>query len=87
MSLADMPDVLTVEEAAKVLRIGRTAAYSAARCGELPGVVRIGRTLRVSRHTLEQTLGLQNGDGPAVNGPDRETSTIAQQESDRVPSG
>jgi excisionase family DNA binding protein len=82
--LADMPDVLTVEEAAEVLRIGRTAAYEAARRGELPAV-RIGRSLRVPRHALDALL--QNGDGPAANGAARETSTIARPEGEGVREG
>lgn len=57
------PAVLTVEEAAKLLRIGRTAAYEAARRGELP-VIRLGRTLRVPRHRLDAMLGLQTDDEP-----------------------
>ncbi len=69
--LADMPDLLTIEEAAGLFRIGRTAAYDAARRGDLP-VVRIGRTLRVPRHRLETLLGLQNGDGPVISGPVRD---------------
>ena len=63
MALADLPEVLTVEEAAGVLRISRTAAYGQAqrwlatngREG-LP-VVRIGRSLRVPRAGLEHLLG------------------------------
>ncbi len=47
--------VLTIEEAAKVLRIGRSAAYDAARRGELP-TIRIGRILRVPRCRLEAML-------------------------------
>lgn len=53
------PETLTVEEAAKLLRIGRNSAYEAARRGELP-VVRIGRRLLVPRVALERLLG-----GPA----------------------
>jgi excisionase family DNA binding protein len=56
------PQTLTVEEAAKVLRIGRTAAYALARewratsgRSGLP-VLELGRTLRVPRHALEQML-------------------------------
>lgn len=60
--------VLTVEEAAKVLRIGRSAAYEAARRGELPSV-RIGRSLRVPRAALDRLLGVpENDDDPADNG-------------------
>lgn len=64
MILARLPDVLTVEEAAAVLRIGRSAAYEAARSGDLP-CVRIGRSLRVPRYALEAMLGLANDASPA----------------------
>lgn len=57
--MPDLPVVLTVEEAAAALRIGRTAAYDAARRGELP-VVRIGRSLRVPRHRLMALLDDQS---------------------------
>lgn len=59
---------VTIEEAAKLLGIGRTSAYDAARRGELP-TIRIGRLLLVPRVRLEQLL---NGDGPAGNRADRE---------------
>lgn len=62
-ALADLPAILTVEEAAKFLRIGRSAAYEAVRRGDLPSV-RIGRSLRVPRHALEALLGLENGHRP-----------------------
>jgi excisionase family DNA binding protein len=59
----DPPDFLTVEEAADVVRIGRTAAYRLARqylatggAAGLP-VVRYGRQLRVPRCKLEEALG------------------------------
>jgi excisionase family DNA binding protein len=61
-SLEDLPEVLTVEEAAAVLRIGRGAAYALARQylategrGGLP-VVRLGRSLRVPRVKLAALL-------------------------------
>lgn len=68
-SLDDLPLVLTVEEAAAVLRISRAAAYEQARiwresqgrCG-LPVVV-IGRTLRVPRVRLEEKLRGEYADG------------------------
>jgi excisionase family DNA binding protein len=47
--------VLTVEEAAQLLRISRQSAYAAVRAGELP-VVKIGRRLLVPRHRLAQML-------------------------------
>ncbi len=47
--------VYTVEEAGKLLGIGRSAAYEAARTGELP-VIRIGRRWLVSKQALERML-------------------------------
>ena len=61
--MAGVPDLLTVEEAARVMRIGRTKAYALARewrtskgQSGLP-VVDIGNVLRVPRQRLEQLLG------------------------------
>jgi excisionase family DNA binding protein len=48
--------VLTVEEAAKVLRIGRNAAYEAVKCGTIPHV-RFGRNIRVPRAELMRLVG------------------------------
>ncbi len=58
----ELPEVLTVEEAAKVLRIGRGAAYALARQWQDSGgrqglpVVRLGRSLRVPRAGLLRLL-------------------------------
>lgn len=46
---------LTIEEARRLLGIGRSAAYQAARSGELP-TVRIGKRLLVSKFALERLL-------------------------------
>ena len=61
--MAELPDVLTVEEAAVLVRIGRTAAYQLARqylatdgVEGMP-VRRIGRQLRVPRDLLEAWVG------------------------------
>jgi excisionase family DNA binding protein len=62
--MSALPAVYTVEEAARVLRVGRAAMYDAVRAGQVPGVIRIGRSIRISRAALEQQLGLQNADGP-----------------------
>jgi len=57
------PDMLTVIEAARVVRIGRSAAYQLAReyvstdgASGLPAM-RIGGQLRVPRHLLEEYIG------------------------------
>lgn len=48
-------DVLTVEQAAKFLRLGRNAVYDAIGRGEIPHR-RIGRAIRLSRAALVQWL-------------------------------
>lgn len=52
---ADESWVYTVDEAALLLRIGRSAAYEAVRRGQLPAL-RLGRKLRIPRKALEQML-------------------------------
>ena len=47
--------VLTIQEAAEILRIGRSAAYEAARTGELP-VIQFGRRKLVPRAALDKLL-------------------------------
>jgi excisionase family DNA binding protein len=59
------PDVLTVDEAARILRIGRNSAYALARRWLATGgeeglpAVRLGRCLRIPRPALEQLLGCE----------------------------
>ena len=58
-----MSDVLTIDEAAAILRISRNAAYAAARQWRATGgehglpCIEIGRTLRVPRADLDRMLG------------------------------
>ncbi len=70
-SFDELPEVLTIEEAAKVLRISRGAAYALARQWldsdgrqGLP-VVRLGRSLRVPRAGLLRLLDV-GGEGSAT---------------------
>lgn len=56
VDLRGLPPVLTVEEAAKVLRVSRGSAYESVRAGGIPSI-RIGRTIRVPRHALLSMLG------------------------------
>lgn len=63
MALDQLPDILTLPEAAAVLRIGRTSAYEQARLwldtGGRTGipVIRVGRQFRVLRSALLEMLG------------------------------
>src|SRR5919106_6640078 len=66
-----LPDFLTVVEAARLLRIGRTSAYQLAQQWQysdgregLP-VVRVGHQLRVPRRALERLAGGELTPGPA----------------------
>jgi excisionase family DNA binding protein len=51
--LAEAPLLLTPEEAARALRIGRTSIYALMKAGELRPV-RIGRSCRLSQGELER---------------------------------
>jgi excisionase family DNA binding protein len=55
------PKTISVEDAAKMLNIGRNQAYEAARTGQIP-VLRIGKRILVLVEPLERMLG---GDGAA----------------------
>ena len=48
--------MLTVPEAAKLLRIGRNHAYQLVARGEIPSV-RLGRLIRIPRAALEARIG------------------------------
>lgn len=65
--MSNVPEFLTVEEAAALLRIGRTSAYALAReWRETDGrkglpVVELGRQLRVPRAALEDLHTIAGG--------------------------
>ena len=63
-----LPAVLTVDEAARFLRINRKTLYEAVRAGEVPGVVRVGRSIRIGRDAL---LRWMEGNGSPALGDDR----------------
>ena len=52
--------ILTIDEAAVVLRISRQSAYEAARRGEIP-TIRLGRRILVPRRALEKLIGADIG--------------------------
>ena len=47
----DLPDVLTVTQLAKVLRISKNTAYKLIREGRIR-IKRLGRIIRISKHDL-----------------------------------
>ncbi|MDP9388140.1 MAG: helix-turn-helix domain-containing protein [Actinomycetota bacterium] len=72
-----LPDVLTVEEAAAILRIGRSAAYALARRYRATGgreglpVIELGRHLRVPRSGLRRLLnGVREAEDEERSVPD-----------------
>jgi excisionase family DNA binding protein len=52
--------ILTIDEAAAVLRISRQSAYEAARRGEIP-TIRLGRRILVPLRALEKLIGADIG--------------------------
>ena len=64
------PPLLTVAEAAELLRVHSNHVYELIRRGELPHV-RLGRVIRLPRHRLEQWIEEQCGasEGGADDGP------------------
>jgi len=58
---------MTIEEAARVLRISRSLAYELARRGELPGVLRLGHRFIVSRSQLLKILDGDVNDNVQAN--------------------
>ena len=57
-------NVMTVAELARTLRINRKTAYAGLRSGDIPGSVKIGRTIRVSRQVLIDWLDDSKSRGP-----------------------
>jgi excisionase family DNA binding protein len=59
-----LPACLTVEEAATLLRVNRKTFYEAVRLGRVPGIIRVGRVIRISREAL--LAWIQGNGGPAL---------------------
>ena len=56
---SDYNDVVTVDELAKMLKIGRNTAYELVRCGAIKSV-RIGKNIRIRKEAIIDYL-TQNG--------------------------
>jgi excisionase family DNA binding protein len=68
-STAELPLFLNVDEVAELLRSTRAAIYAMADRGRLPGVVRIGRRMLISRDALLDSL--LEGRAPSPRGTRR----------------
>jgi excisionase family DNA binding protein len=55
-TLTTMPSVMTVDQAARVLRINRKTVYDAVAAGQLPGARRVGRSIRIMRDAMIEWL-------------------------------
>ena len=49
---ASLPEMLTVDEVAALLRVDRKTVYEAVKLGQIPGAFRIGRCIRFRRDAL-----------------------------------
>jgi excisionase family DNA binding protein len=58
------PVVLTVDEAAAFLRVNRKTLYEAIVRGHVPGVIRVGRSIRIGQTALLHWV--QGNGGPAL---------------------
>ena len=61
-SLVSLLPVMTIDELAELLRINRKTAYAMVQRREIPGVRRVGRTLRVHRDTVMKWLSEGQGE-------------------------
>jgi excisionase family DNA binding protein len=57
-------DVLTVPEAAKLLRLNRKTVYEAIQRGEFPGARHIGGAIRISKSAVLEWLAEGQGRAP-----------------------
>jgi excisionase family DNA binding protein len=58
---------MKVEEAATILGIGRQTAYDLASQGKLPGLIKLGRRLVVSRKVLDDLLSGRGDQPPSAD--------------------
>lgn len=59
MTTRELPLVLTVDEARRILRIGRRQLYQAIARQDVPAV-KVGRSIRIPRSSLEAWLAVPN---------------------------
>jgi len=59
----DLPPVMTVAEVTELLRLSKNTVYEGLRSGAIPGMLKVGRAVRVSGPVL--TRWLQEGGSPS----------------------
>ncbi len=64
------PILLRAEEGAALLNISRTKFFELMATNSLPGVVRIGRSVRISRAALERWVEEQSGEPRGIGSDD-----------------
>lgn len=50
-------EVMTVTELARLLRVNKNTLYREIDAGHVPGILRVGRTIRISRTAVLKWLG------------------------------
>jgi excisionase family DNA binding protein len=68
VTLKELPEVLTIEQVAEYLGVGRSTMYDAARRGDVK-CVRLGRRLLVPKARLEDFLTGEIGEEKENGGP------------------
>lgn len=61
VAVRQYPSILTVDEAAELLRINRKTLYNEIQAGNIPGARRLGRTIRLHLETVLQWLSEGQG--------------------------
>jgi hypothetical protein len=59
----DQPTVPLWPDVGQAYGLGRAATYEAAKRGDIPGIIRIGKKIRVSTAVLRRSLGLDINPG------------------------
>jgi excisionase family DNA binding protein len=65
---ADLPLILTADEAAGLLRVDRKTVYGLIARGEMPGARRLGRAVRIHRDTMLTWMAHGQGRAPRSRG-------------------
>lgn len=61
---SEAPEFLTVDEAAALLRVNRKTLYDSIRLKQVPGVLHLGRSIRIRRVAL--LTWMPGNSGPAL---------------------